>query len=82
MRNRFVAIAVFATLVSSIVACSEELNGTAGCPSLCPEQRVESQDTTLQAFVAVDTTIVGYPPIGTETRLLWPRAATRSTRGR
>jgi hypothetical protein len=62
-------VVVLATVVSSIVACREDLNGSAGCPSLCPEQRVESQDTTLQAFVAIDT-IVGYPPIGTETRLL------------
>jgi hypothetical protein len=70
LRNRFVAIAVFATLVSGIVACSEDLNGTAGCPSLCPEQRVDSRDTVLDAFVTVDTTVLGYPAIGTESRLL------------
>ena len=40
LRNRFVGIAVLAALVSGAVACSEDLNGTAGCPSLCPEQRV------------------------------------------
>src|SRR6476660_1298112 len=70
LRSRLLGVVVLATVVSSIVACREDLNGSAGCPSLCPEQRVESQDTTLQAFVAIDTTIVGYPPIGTETRLL------------
>ena len=69
-RNRFVAIAVLTTLVSGVVACSEDLNGTAGCPSLCPEQRVESRDTVLDAFVTVDTTVLGYPAIGTESRLL------------
>ena len=70
MRNRFLAIAVFATLVSGVVACSENLDGTAGCPSLCPEQRVESRDTVLDAFVTVGTTVLGYPAIGTESRLL------------
>jgi len=70
LRNRVVAIAALATLVSGVVACSEDLNGTAGCPSLCPEQRVESQDTVLDAFVTVDTTVLGYPAIGTESRLL------------
>jgi len=70
LRNRFVGIAVLAALVSGAVACSEDLNGTAGCPSLCPEQRVDSRDTVLDAFVSVDTTILGYPAIGTESRLL------------
>ncbi len=70
LRNRFVAIAVLAAAVSSVVACSEDLNGSAGCPSLCPEQRVESRDTVLDGFVVVDTTVLGYPAIGTETRLL------------
>jgi len=70
LRNRFVAIAGLATLVSGVVACSENLDGTAGCPSLCPEQRVESRDTVLDAFVTVGTTVLGYPAIGTESRLL------------
>jgi hypothetical protein len=70
LRNRFFAIAVLATAVSSALACSEDLSGSAGCPSLCPEQRVESRDTVLDAFVTVDTTVLGYPAIGTESRLL------------
>jgi len=70
LRNRCFPIALLAILVSSVVACSEDLNGSAGCPSLCPEQSVESRDTVLDGFVAIDTTVLGYPPIGTETRLL------------
>jgi len=70
LRNRFVAIALIAGVVSTIVACSEDLNGTAGCPSLCPEQNVVSKDTLLETFVAVDTTVIGYPAIGTESQLL------------
>jgi hypothetical protein len=65
-----VAIALLAGVVSTIVACREDLNGSAGCPSLCPEQNIESRDTVLEAFVAIDTTVVGYPAIGTESRLL------------
>ena len=70
MRNRFLGVAVLAAVVSGAVACSEDLAGTAGCPSLCPEQRVDSRDTVLDAFVTIDTTVLGYPAIGTETRLL------------
>jgi hypothetical protein len=70
LRNRLWAIAVLAGLVGSIVACREDLNGTAGCPSLCPEQNIQSRDTLLETFVAIDTTVVGYPAIGTESRLL------------
>jgi hypothetical protein len=70
LRNRVLGIALLAGLVSTIVACREDLNGSAGCPSLCPEQNVESKDTVLDAFVAIDTTVVGYPATGTETRLL------------
>ena len=70
LRNRFLGVAVLAAVVSGAVACSEDLAGTAGCPSLCPEQRVDSRDTVLDAFVTIDTTVLGYPAIGTETRLL------------
>ena len=70
LRNRVFAIALLSAAVGSIVACREDLNGAAGCPSLCPEQNVESKDTLLESFVAIDTTVVGFPAIGTETRLL------------
>ena len=70
LRNRFFPIALLAIVVSSVIACSENLEGSAGCPSLCPEQVVESRDTVLTGFVTLDTTVLGYPAIGTETRLL------------
>jgi hypothetical protein len=63
-------MAVLAGVVGSIVACREDLNGTAGCPSLCPEQNVVARDTLLETFMAVDTTVFGYPVVGTEGRLL------------
>jgi hypothetical protein len=61
---------LLAGAVGTLVACSEDLNGTAGCPSLCPEQNVVSRDTLLETFMAVDTTVLGYPVIGTERFLL------------
>jgi len=63
-------MALLACAAGSIVACSEDLNGTAGCPSLCPEQNIVSRDTLLETFVAVDTTVTGYPTLGTEALLL------------
>jgi hypothetical protein len=70
LRNRVWAVSLLVGAVSAIVACSEDLNGTAGCPSLCPEQNVVAVDTVLETFAAVDTTVVGYPVIGTEPFLL------------
>jgi len=70
LRNRLLALVLLAGVVSTIVACSEDLNGSAGCPSLCPEQNIVSQDTVLESFVEIDTTVIGYPAIGTESRLL------------
>jgi len=63
-------MALLAGVVSTIVACREDLNGSAGCPSLCPEQNVQSKDTLLESFIAIDSTVVGFPAIGTETSLL------------
>ncbi|HUQ81003.1 MAG TPA: hypothetical protein VM076_07700 [Gemmatimonadaceae bacterium] len=70
MRNRLWAMSLLACVVSTIVACREDLNGTAGCPALCPEQNIVSRDTVLDAFLTVDTTVTGYPVLGTESFLL------------
>ena len=70
LRNRLWGMVLLACVVSTIVACREDLSGTAGCPSLCPEQNIVSVDTVLDSFVSVDTTVTGYPVLGTETFLL------------
>ena len=70
MRNRLLATSLLACAVSVLVACGEDLDGTAGCPLLCPEQNVVSTDTILDVFSTVDTTVTGYPVIGTEAFLL------------
>jgi hypothetical protein len=55
--------------VVSIAACSEKLEAGKSCPLLCPTQAVTLLDTTIDAVV-VDTTVLGLPPIGTETYLM------------
>jgi hypothetical protein len=62
------ALAVAATLA----ACSENYEGGAACPSLCPEQNVVVIDTTFDP-VELDTTVPGFPTQGTEMELLLAR---------
>lgn len=55
--------------VAMVAACSEDFEGGAACPLLCPEQNVVVHDTVFDPVV-MDTTIVGFPTIGTETEML------------
>jgi len=50
-------------------ACSEHTVGGAACPILCPEQNVTVLDTVFEA-VALDSSVSGFPPFGTEPSLL------------
>ncbi len=50
-------------------ACGEEFEGGAACPALCPEQDVVVNDTIIEA-VSLDTSLVGFPSVGTEQFLL------------
>lgn len=69
-RAPFVVAAFIAAGV--IAACSEDFEGGAACPALCPEQNVVVFDTTLDP-AALDTTIFGFPTQGTETEMLLAR---------
>lgn len=62
---------VLAALVgaATVAACSEDISGGAACPILCPEQSVVVFDTVFEA-VSLDTTLTGYPPVGSEATLL------------
>src|SRR3982751_3215674 len=62
------ALLLFASLGSVVAACSEQLDGGAACPSLCPGQNVSVLDTTFDAII-LDSTIVGLPSIGAEGQL-------------
>ena len=70
LRNRLWGIALLVAATGTLVACGEDLDGLAACPALCPEQNIVSKDTLLEAFIAVDSTITGYPVLGTEEFLL------------
>jgi hypothetical protein len=54
-------LAIVASL--GLGACGERLEGGAACPALCSGETLALKDTTLDA-VALDTTLVGYPPRG------------------
>jgi hypothetical protein len=64
---------VLALVVAGILAaCTEDFQGGAACPALCPEQNVVVFDTTFDP-VELDTTVTGFPTHGTETELLLAR---------
>jgi hypothetical protein len=50
-------------------ACSEDFTGGATCPILCPESGFEIINDTLDAVVALDSTIRGFPLPGDENQL-------------
>lgn len=58
-------IAFAAATAIAFGACDEQFNGGAACPALCPGQQAQLRDTTFFA-VAMDTTIAGFPALGSE----------------
>ena len=57
---------MLATAVAVVlVACDEQLDSGAACPLLCPTRPASVQDTTFFA-VDLDTSIVGFPSMGSE----------------
>jgi hypothetical protein len=69
-------IAVIATIIGAAfaaAACSEHLNGGAGCPALCPGQNLQVMDTTFRIdhlAPVYDTTIASFPLLGDEGQVL------------
>ena len=54
------------SVVLAAGACSEEFTGGATCPVLCPESGFEIINDTLDAVVALDSTVRGFPLPGDE----------------
>ena len=48
-------------------ACSEQVTGSLGCPTLCVDESAALRDTILTSAVVLDTTFIGFPRPG-ETR--------------
>jgi len=63
--RRSVPFLLLACAAATITACDETLEGGLGCSVLCPERPATLQHDTLEA-VALDTTMSGFPPTGTE----------------
>lgn len=62
-------------------ACSEQLDSAATCPVLCPGQELDIVDTVLEAAVGFDTSLAGFPFLGSESpMLLASRGDTLETR--
>lgn len=80
-RLRPLAVLLAFAGVATAVACTDNLESDAGCPLLCPGQDVALRDTVLDA-VMVDSSVAGFPAIGTESYLLiGTRGDTTDTRG-
>src|SRR5689334_12683738 len=52
-----------------LVACSDKLTAGSACPDLCSQEEIAVRDTVISA-IEVDTSIVGFPTIGSENFLL------------
>jgi hypothetical protein len=53
-----------ALLIGSMVACSEQVTGSLGCPQLCTDQSATLRDTILPDAVILDSTFIGFPRLG------------------
>jgi len=58
------ALAAFTAAVL-LVACSDKLTAGSACPDLCTQDPIAVKDTIIDA-IEVDTSIVGFPTIGSE----------------
>ena len=65
------AAVLILSAVLSATGCQEDLGSGAACATLCPDT-LTLKDTVLEAdsVLAVDSTLVGFPPLGTESNLL------------
>jgi len=69
LRKQVLTLLGLALGAVTIAACSDKLDAGASCPLLCPQQAISLKDTTIDA-VAIDTTVVGLPSIGSESYLM------------
>lgn len=69
MPNRLATFLTVALLIAGASACAEDFQGGTGCPVLCPESGFDIEHDTLDAVIALDTAIRGYPLPGEENAL-------------
>lgn len=67
--GRCSVILTAATILVVASGCAEDFKGGAACPILCPESGFEIINDTLDAVVALDSTVRGFPLPGNESQL-------------
>jgi len=67
--DRIVRGAFGVALLLVLGACSEQVTSSLGCPELCSDQSATLRDTLLTEAVVFDTTLTGYPLLGTTREL-------------
>lgn len=78
------AWSVLAVAVATVAlgACNEHLDAGSACPSLCPGLSIPIRDTVLSPVLALDSTLIGFPSVGTEDGIpLAARGDTLDVRG-
>jgi len=63
--DRIVRGAFGIALLLALGACSEQVTSSLGCPELCSDQSATLRDTVLTEAIVFDTTLTGYPKLGT-----------------
>jgi hypothetical protein len=69
LHNRRWVVVAAVVAAATIAACGENLDGGSTCPALCPNQNIPTKDTVISP-VLFDSTVVGYPAMGTEPYLV------------
>lgn len=64
--RRALGVGMVALSAAGLGACAEQLDAGSACPSLCPGLSVPILDTTISPVLVFDTTLSGFPSIGTE----------------
>jgi hypothetical protein len=72
-RGRRAIVAALVAVTATLAGCAEDITGGTSCPQLCPEQGLSLRDTLITGAVTLDTTLLGYPPLGTEGQLMLAR---------
>lgn len=76
------SVLVLAVAAAVLGACNEHIDAGSACPSLCPGLAVPIRDTVLSPILDLDSTLVGYPSLGTEAGIpLAARGDTLDVRG-
>jgi hypothetical protein len=67
--DRILRVALGIALLVASSGCSEKVTSSLGCPELCSDQSAQLRDTVLTDVVVLDTTLTGYPLLGTTREL-------------